>query len=134
MAPKTVGKRRKADVPLLRDNPPGGEESLSPPFFLCGIRSCYGRIAQEDEKLSKPDLEKPKTESEKTVKSSKAPKEPKQPVEPKSAQFPTEGKLNKYGFVYLNDDILTAWLGHGKGTEQRVSIDHKDNALIIRKV
>ena len=82
--------------------------------------------------MSKPDLEKTEEKREKTTKSQK-PKEPKQPIEPKSAQFPTQGKLNKYGFVYLNDDILTTWLGHGKGAEQKISIDLKEGSLIIRK-
>jgi hypothetical protein len=92
-----------------------------------------GELPKESEKMSKPDLEKPKTENEKTAKSQKPKAEPKQPAEPKSAVFPAEGKLNKYGFVYLNDDVLMAWFGHGKGAEQRISIDLKDGNLIIRK-
>ena len=91
-----------------------------------------GELPKETEELSQPDLEKPKIERQKTAKSTK-PKEPKQPIEPKSAKFPVEAKVNRYGFVYLDGDILAAW-GLSKGTIQRLSIDLKEGALIIRKV
>lgn len=100
-------------------------------FFCVGFALVMGELPKERKKMSRPDLEKTEEKREKTAKSSKA-KEPKQP-EPKSAQFPAEGKLNKYGFVYLNDDILNPWLGHGKGTEQKISIDLKEGNLIVSK-
>lgn len=68
--------------------------------------------------------EKPKAKREKKPKSQ--PKEGKANTEASKSMFPTEGKVNKYGFVYLNDDILNAWLGHGKGTERKISIDLKE--------
>jgi len=93
-----------------------------------GFALVMGELPKESEKLSQTDLEK----LEKTAKSQK-PKEPRQPAETQSAQFPAEGKLNKYGFVYLNDDVLNAWLGHGKGAEQKISIDLKEGNLIISR-
>jgi len=67
--------------------------------------------------------EKPK------AKRGRKPKEPTQAVESK---FPTEGKINKYGFVYLDNDVLAA-LGLSKGAEQRITVDLKDGNLIISK-
>ncbi len=51
---------------------------------------------------------------------------------PVKTKFPTEGKLNKYGFIYLDTDVLAAW-GLSKGTEQKLSIDLEDGALTVRK-
>jgi len=92
-----------------------------------------GEMPKESEKLSEPDLEKPEEKHEKTAKSSKT-KETKQAVESNSATFPIEGKVNKYGFIYLDGDILAAW-GLSKGKEQRIALDMtQDGALILRKV
>lgn len=72
---------------------------------------------------------------EKPVKKEHKPKanESAQTVETKSAKFPTEGKLSKYGFIYLDADVLAAW-GLSKGSEQQLSIDLKEDDLVIRKV
>jgi len=55
-----------------------------------------------------------------------------QTVEQNTAKFPTEGKVNKYGFIYLNGDVLAA-LDLRKGTEQKITIDLQEGALIVRK-
>jgi hypothetical protein len=53
--------------------------------------------------------------------------------EAKELKFPTEGKLNKYGFIYLDEDILSAW-SLKKGTEQKLSINLEGDMLTIQKV
>jgi len=59
-------------------------------------------------------------------------KEPKQLVEPKSALFPADAKINKYGFIFLSSDIQDAF-GYTKGQEMRIMIDLKEGALVIKK-
>jgi hypothetical protein len=46
--------------------------------------------------------------------------------------FPAEGKVNKYGFIYLSGEILAAF-GIHKGAEAKLSITLEGDTLIIRK-
>jgi hypothetical protein len=47
--------------------------------------------------------------------------------------FPAESKVNKYGFIYVSKDMLTAF-GLRKGTIHKLRIDLQDGKLIISKV
>ena len=59
-------------------------------------------------------------------------KEPTQAVEPKTAKFPTKAKIDKYGFLYLDGDILTA-MGISKGKDYPVEINRQpDGTLTIQ--
>lgn len=46
--------------------------------------------------------------------------------------FPAEGKINKYGFIYLGGDVLKAF-DLGKGVERKLSIDIQGKKLNIKK-
>jgi hypothetical protein len=59
-------------------------------------------------------------------------KETTQTAESKT-KFPVEGKINKYGFIYLENDVFSA-LGLSKGVEQKITIELQEGALMIRKV
>jgi len=79
------------------------------------------------EKLEEARLEKAPTEKKRKA------KEPKQAVEPKSATFPLEGKINKYGFIFLSSDVQAAF-NYTKGQEMRIIIDMTpEGALVICK-
>jgi len=58
-------------------------------------------------------------------------KESAQAVEPNSAVFPHEGKINAYGFLFLDRHVQAA-LGISKGNEYPVIIDKQGDALTIR--
>jgi hypothetical protein len=59
-------------------------------------------------------------------------KEPTQAVEPKPTKFPTEAKINKYGFLYLDGDILAA-MGISKGKDYPVEVNRQpDGTLTIQ--
>jgi hypothetical protein len=65
------------------------------------------------------------------VKVEKAKKIPEKKAEPESI-FPAEGKINKYGFIYVSGDVLKAF-GVTKGVITKLSIDLDGDKLIIRK-
>jgi hypothetical protein len=63
---------------------------------------------------------------------SKKTKKEKEAKEPKTTNFPVKAFVNKWGFIHLDKDIISAF-GVNKGEKTPITIDMQDNALIVRK-
>jgi hypothetical protein len=91
------------------------------------------RVAK-DNKAKKADKAKTETEKAKDEKAEKTPEsKPEKKVKLEKTVFPAEGKINKYGFIYLSGEVLAAF-GLSKGAEHKLSINLEGDVLAIRKV
>jgi hypothetical protein len=71
--------------------------------------------------MAKPEnVENKKTKKERKVK------------EPKTANFPIEAFVNKWGFIHLSKDVLSGF-GLTKGDKTPITIDMQNDTLMIQK-
>jgi hypothetical protein len=63
---------------------------------------------------------------------SKKTKKEKKAKEPKTTNFPVKAFVNKWGFIHLDKDIISAF-GVNKGEKTSITIDIQGDSLIIQK-
>lgn len=91
-------------------------------------------MRKAERKATKPEKEKAQSENAEAggEYAKKEPEKAKKEPKPEKPTFPAESKVNKYGFVYVSGDMLTAF-GLTKGAEHKLTVNLEGDALIIRK-